>query len=170
MGKAVISDCGTFRYRLEREWPGERERRCLFIMLNPSTADAEKDDPTIRRCIGFAKREGCTSLAVVNLFAYRSTDPVWVWGAPDPIGPDNDCYTHSELLRADLVIAAWGAHGTPGAALERARHIRQYVGAKPVFCLGKTNVGAPRHPLYIRKDQPLEPFGWMSPKETKKDG
>ncbi len=162
MGKAVISECGTYRYQLEREWNKAWKKRALFIMLNPSTADAEKDDPTIRRCINFANREGCTQLSVVNLFAYRSTDPKWLWGAPDPVGPENDAHIHHEILGADLVIAAWGANGLAGAAFPRVLRVQEYAGSKPVLCLGMTKEGAPRHPLYIARDQPLESFKWKT--------
>src|SRR5262249_14212908 len=87
---AVISDCGRYRYSLTRRWGDAAEPRALFVMLNPSTADAEQDDPTIRRCIGFAKAWGMGSLEVVNLYALRATDPAALLSAPDPIGPKND--------------------------------------------------------------------------------
>lgn len=83
---AVISECGSYRYRLERVWEAEKDR-VAFIMLNPSTADASKDDPTIRRCIGFAKAWGFGGLIVGNLFALRSTDPKALYGHKDPVGP-----------------------------------------------------------------------------------
>ena len=92
---AIISPCGRYRYVLKRNLPQAIRwvKPCLFVMLNPSVADAELDDPTIRRCIGFAKREGCTELTVVNLFAYRSTDPEGLLiQTRDPIGDMNDAY------------------------------------------------------------------------------
>ena len=84
---AVISDCGKYRYRLTRKWGYGRP--CGFIMLNPSTADALHDDPTIRRCVGFAKAWGCGALIVVNLFAVRATSPREMMRADDPVGPEN---------------------------------------------------------------------------------
>ena len=85
---ATISECGLYRYSLTRVWDDVLPM-CIFVMLNPSTADADIDDPTIRRCINFAKREGCGSLMVVNLFAYRATSPADMKAAVDPIGSGN---------------------------------------------------------------------------------
>ena len=104
---AVISDCERYRYRLTRRW--DDGPTCTFIMLNPSTADARKDDPTIRRCIGFARREGCAALLVINCFAFRATKPADLFAAEDPIGPENDRHIMAASLDADgQVIAAWG--------------------------------------------------------------
>lgn len=120
-------------------------------MLNPSTADAELDDPTIRRCISFAKREGCTELTVVNLFAYRSTDPKQLYKVDDPIGPQNDFYIKQAIRAHDMgiVIAAWGAHPI---AINRAKEILAMPEFADVLCLGTTKKGAPRHPLYVKSD------------------
>ena len=148
---AVLSDCGRYRYRLDRRWGNGPTMG--FVMLNPSTADAEVDDPTIRRCIGFAKREGCGSLQVVNLFAFRATDPEELYAADDPVGPGNDNHVRYVLNRARIAVAAWGAHRLardPGDALAK--------GWRRMVCLGKTKAGAPRHPLYVRKDAPLIPI------------
>src|SRR5262245_45087455 len=106
---AVISDCGRYRYLLRRTWH-HLWPRALFIMLNPSTADAEIDDPTIRSCIRLSKAEQYGSIEVVNLFALRATDPAALEGADDPIGPGNDDAIGRAIGRCDLAICAWGAH------------------------------------------------------------
>lgn len=154
---ATISRCETYRYTLDRIWDASLPT-ALFIMLNPSTADASVDDPTIRRCIGFAKRMGCGSLTVVNLFALRSTDPDALAKHPDPVGPDNDMHIALALgKRLGCVIAAWGAHPS---ARTRAPAVAGLLAAHgwQVDCLGTTNAGAPRHPLYVRGDAPLIPW------------
>lgn len=151
---AVISECGRYRYVLRRAWAvGEP---LVFVMLNPSTADALLDDPTIRRCIGFAKREGASGLSVVNLYAYRSTDPRRLWTVGDPVGPNNDDTLLLECV-GRKVVCAWGAN----ARADRVGDVRtllQLCGAD-AWCLGTTNTGAPRHPLYIKADQPLQRYG-----------
>lgn len=148
---AVISDCGLYRYRLWRRWADGP--CCVFVMLNPSTADATKDDPTIRRCIGFAKREGCGSLEVVNLFAFRATSPDDMKRAVQPIGPDNDRHLLEATRTADgPVIAAWGAHGGYEG---RDRSVRLLLREVSLLCLGKTKNGSPRHPLYAPSNAEL---------------
>jgi hypothetical protein len=150
MMAAVISDCGQYRYALTRWW-GDGPV-CGFIMLNPSTADAEKDDPTIRRCVGFARREGCGALLVLNLFAFRATNPRDMADAADPVGPHTDHYLLDLIQNVDgPLIAAWGAHWMAG---ERANDVTAMIGRHCV-CLGKTKDGSPRHPLYVPADQPL---------------
>jgi len=150
---AVISDCGLYRYHLIRRWgPG---KCCVFVMLNPSTADASADDPTIRRCRAFAKRFGCDALAVVNVYGWRATRPVELWRTPDPVGPLNDRFIRLALdcaKRDDApVVAAWGANARPGRVLTVSRLGR-------FQCLGVTKAGAPRHPLYLRSDEALTPW------------
>jgi hypothetical protein len=148
---AVISPCGRYRYVLHRELPQPLRwvKPALFIMLNPSTADATQDDPTIRRCIGFAKYWGCTSLTVVNLFALRSTDPSGLAIDHDPVGPDNDTHIAEQIRLHSLgvIVGAWGAHPF---ARKRAEEVMQKHG--PFSCLGTTKAGAPRHPLYVKAD------------------
>lgn len=150
---AVISDCGRYRYRLTRRW-GDGPT-CGFIMLNPSTADAEADDPTIRRCTSFAKREGCGGLVVVNLYAFRATKPADLW-ALDPTervgGPQAKIEFHRAIREAEIMIAAWGAD-----TKQAERWIVQRYGPH-LQCLGKTKEGHPRHPLYVRGDTPLVPL------------
>lgn len=152
---AVISECGKYRYVLTRKIPQpiRWNKPCLFVMLNPSIADAEIDDPTIRRCLGFASREGCTSLTVVNLFAYRATSPVHLGRTRDPVGPENDRHIQEQVAAhaSGWIVAAWGSHKI---AIARSKHVWPMLG--DVYCLGKTTaLGMPGHPLYVRKDQPF---------------
>lgn len=149
-GDAIISDCGTYRYRLTRQW-GDGPT-CGFIMLNPSTADADIDDPTIRRCIGFAKREGCGGLVVVNLFALRATDPKELARHPFPVGPDWRHWLEVTLPEIDgPLIAGWGAQ--KGIEGQEATILTLLAEAgRKVMCLGVTQNGSPRHPLYVKGD------------------
>lgn len=129
----------------------------MFVGLNPSTADAEQDDPTIRRCIGFAKEWGYGELLMGNLFAFRATNPAIMAAADDPIGPDNDMWLNELAEEASLVIAAWGAH--PIAA-SRAQQVVETL--DDVKCLGVTKGGHPRHPLYLPKT--ATPIDFKEPK------
>ena len=121
---ADISEDGRYRYVLWRDGlVGDDDRACLFIMLNPSTADATKDDPTIRKCIGFCKRWGYGQLFVVNLFAFRTTDPKWLLsGAVDPVGPCNNMAITGMALCCGDIVCAWGA---PTGALGRLVAVRE---------------------------------------------
>lgn len=158
---AVVSPCGTYRYTLDWVWDAGLPV-ALFIMLNPSTADATEDDPTIRRCRTFAKREGCGGLTVVNLFALRATNPDALTKHQDPIGPGNDTYILRALRRdPEVVIAAWGAH-----LFARPRVAAVAAILAPVWqvnCLGTTKGGDPRHPLYVRGDTPLVAWPTTNP-------
>jgi hypothetical protein len=145
---------GPYRYTLWRLW--DDRPHVVFIMLNPSTADAQADDPTIRRCMGFARLWGYGGICVVNLFAYRSTDPRALATVLDPVGPRNDEQIDSTIGGADLIVAAWGAHGTIGA---RSAVVRALVEKhRPLHHLGLTKNGSPRHPLYLRGD--TQPVRW----------
>lgn len=147
---ANLSDDGLYRYTLGRRWasPGGPDV-AVFVMLNPSTADAEVDDPTIRRCIGFAKALGCGGLHVVNLYAFRATKPADMFAVADPVGPDNDRILTESAVAARNdgrpLIAAWGANAKP----ERVRHVLSLPGFDALTALGVTKDGAPRHPLYL---------------------
>ena len=149
MSAATISDCGIYRYSLSREWLGG-DGTVLFVMLNPSTADASVDDPTIRRCIGFAQRWGYARLTVGNLYAYRATDPRELDDAAgagvDPVGPENDDWLLRLSGGADEVIAAWG---TKASAAREARVLRRLAPWCTINCLGTTKSGQPKHPLYL---------------------
>lgn len=138
---------GLYRYRLWREWDAARPS-CLFVMLNPSTADASKDDPTIRRCLGFARSWGFGRLDVVNLYAYRATEPDELWNAADPIGPRNDVEIGAAMLEAHLIVAAWGANTGPTTGRDEVvlRHAPRF---RAIHHLGLTRGGFPRHPLYV---------------------
>ena len=145
---AVISNCERYRYLLRRSW-NDRRMRALFIMLNPSTADAEIDDPTIRSCIRLMKALGFGSLEVINLYGWRTTDPSVLTTVQDPVGPDNDRIAKGAINRCDILICAWGAHV---AATQRVAPMLNMVrGVRPaVFCFGETRNGSPKHPLYIK--------------------
>jgi hypothetical protein len=114
-------------------------------MLNPSTADAKQDDPTIRRCMGFARRWRYGGIVVVNLFAYRATHPCELLQACDPVGPDNDSALTLHTA-GHRVIAAWGRYGRFQG---RAGDVLRLLGGHVVECLGTTRQGHPRHPLYV---------------------
>lgn len=144
---AIFSPCRTWRYVLERCWD-EALPTLNVIALNPSTADEELDDPTVRRCLGFARDWGFGRLLVTNLFAVRATDPRVLRQVPDPIGSENDRYIEWAARQASLVLACWGNHG---ALNERASDVW------PVLCnrtaevrhFGLTKTGQPKHPLYL---------------------
>ena len=155
-GNAVIDN--GYRYLLTREWD-DHSPPMVFVMLNPSTADATQDDATITRCRLRAQRTGHGHLYVVNLFALRATDPHKLTKHPDPVGPVNDYWiTDTCTHTGATVVAAWGSHVM---AVERGAAVLRMLGERGVrlHCLGLTNSGAPRHPLYIRSGQPLLPFG-----------
>ena len=161
--RATLGGAGRYRYSLERIWdPGAP--RALFVLLNPSTADAQEDDPTLRRCLGFARRAGAGGLEVVNLFGARTTDPRGLLTMDDPRGASNRRAQQRAVRRADLVILGWGA--TPIATREAPRFLtclarwqRGALDPAPVLCLGTTASGAPRHPLYVPARTPPRTYG-----------
>jgi hypothetical protein len=137
----------------------------VFVGLNPSTADEVQDDPTIRRCIGYAKRWGFERLVMLNIFALRSTDPGLLYMHHDPVGPLNDEWLIEETGKADLVVCAWGTHGefmAPGGVpMPRGQFVRdRLVSLVPekLYVLGLTKHGHPKHPLYLSGD--LTPVRW----------
>jgi len=154
MCRAVLDATSTYRYRLSRCWLGGAGG-VLFIILNPSTADARQDDPTIRRCIRFAQRWGAARLEVVNLFAYRATSPGGLIDVHDPIGPENNYHILTAANLSGRIVVAWGVLGT---FLDRDKAVLKMLGDRPLFCLGRTKGGHPRHPLYVPYAQPLEPY------------
>lgn len=156
---AIISGCGRYRYSLTRQWGDEP--LLPFVMLNPSTADADIDDPTIRRCIGFARREGAGGIIVANLFGLRATDPRELMLAGDAFGPNNEehiwnlaCKAHATYMP---IVCAWGERGDLMGAARRAMGL-MVLAMAPMVCLGRTAHGHPRHPLYVAGDQLLENF------------
>lgn len=152
---AVFSQDGEYRYALVRAW--EDGPRDTWIMLNPSTADAELDDPTIRRCMSFSRRWGAGGIRVVNLFALRSTDPGALVTHRAPVGAaNNDVIMHTAESCSGRVIAAWGAHPM---AVERAREVFWIINPiARMYALGVTKAGHPRHPLYVKGDTDLVPW------------
>jgi hypothetical protein len=160
---ACFSDCGTYRYILRRRWKKD-SGIVNWIMLNPSTADHEQDDPTIRRCINFAKAWGYGGIVVTNLFAFRTKNPWSMLDAPDSIGPDNDHFLGLESALANIRVAAWGINGTKKGRAEAVIPIISHGGTLPIHWIGNTRTsnGQPGHPLYIPKDS--QPQLWSPSK------
>lgn len=151
---AVFSPCRMWRYTLWRELPikamaGVKDNGYLAcIGLNPSVADETNDDPTIRRVIGFARDWGHSGLMMLNLFAFRATDPRVMKKAADPVGVDNDAVIARICSGAGMVLAAWGAGGDHRARDKAVCQILRDIKVRP-YCLGTTRSGFPRHPLYV---------------------
>lgn len=159
MNTAHFSPCRTWRYTLTRDVaPLTGYGTCVFIGLNPSTADETQDDPTIRRCIGFAQRWGYARLKMMNLYAYRSTDPKGLWTADDPVGPVNNHALYAAFGSANMIVAAWGVNARP----DRLAQFTEAFHGWDMHCLGVTKNGSPRHPLYVKGDTPLVPFPLVS--------
>ncbi len=144
---AEYSDCERYRYTLTRCWD-ETGPAALFVMLNPSTATEAQNDPTVERCERRARALGFGAFRVCNIFAFRATDPRVMRAAPDPVGPDNDAAIAAAARWADRIICAWGTHG---AHLNRGPGVEALLRAtgQPLFHLGLSKHGHPRHPLYI---------------------
>ena len=151
-GRAGFSRCGRYRYWLRRHWDNELPQ-CAFIGLNPSTADAQVDDPTLRRCIGFARQWGYGSLLLVNLFSLRATNPRELSSASDPVGSLTNTWLWRARCESIMVVVAWG---NGGLLLDRANEVSNIIGSAK--CLGFTALGMPRHPLYCTKRSYLVPF------------
>ena len=149
---AVISDCEKYRYVLTR---GYNMHYIPFVMLNPSTADAMEDDNTIRRCIGFASSWGYHGLIVLNLYAYRATDPKALKQIPreEAIGPENENYWEHYLKDQDKVVCGWGSNADK-EIVEQFWTFCQNNDIK-TYCLGITKANAPKHPLYLKADTQL---------------
>lgn len=160
---ATFSPCRTWRYTLWRHWDWRGDAHCVaFIGLNPSTADETKNDPTVRRCINYAKEWGYGGMYMLNIFGYRATDPAVMKAALDPVGPENDRTIAKHVRRCGLVIACWGVHG---AFSEREQRITQLPQVRQkLHCLGQTKAGHPRHPLYLPKS--ARPVLWQADVET----
>ena len=158
-GSAVISPCGMYRYLLTR-YLGPGAKPATFIMLNPSTADAERDDATIRKCVGFTRRWGCLGLQVVNLFALRATDPTGLRRVEDPVGPENAVWIGRAIQEARTngpIVCAWGNHGDYCDQDLAVLRLLKAWKVKPV-ALQITKRGHPKHPLYVPYAAPLRPF------------
>jgi len=154
--RAAFSPCGRYRYTLWRDWggAGRSPGYALFVCLNPSTADDERDDPTVRRCIAFADAWGYRRLCVANLFALRATDPAALLAAADPVGPENDAWLRRAARGAGVVVAAWGNRGA------RAGRDREVTALLPrMHYLRLTARGHPEHPLRLPRG--LKPRPWL---------
>jgi hypothetical protein len=155
---AIYSDCERYRYALTRTWD-DAGKRALFVMLNPSTATEVQNDPTVERCERRSRALGFGAFRVTNIFAWRDTDPRNMRAAEDPVGPKNDATIKDGADWADTVIAAWGTHGTHrsrGTVVESLLRKTPH----PLFSLGLTKHGHPKHPLYIAYTQ--QPVLWDS--------
>lgn len=168
---ADISPCGTYRYLLTRWWgdPEQtnrmRQRSPLFVMLNPSTADATNDDHTIIKCRGFAEYWGYEGIKVVNLYAHRTRWPRELKAAGYPVGPRNKPVVTTEVMTAFRlnapIVLAWGGNAEPEGTLRFFGWLRDLPGDDdiPMTCLGTTKSGEPKHPLMLAYKTPLEAFG-----------
>lgn len=159
---ATISDCGLYRYHLWRMWD-ECLPTMIFVMQNPSTADANDDDPTIRKCLGYARRDGFGSISVRNVFALRATDERELLTHPDPVGSLNEenllaCRNVSMMTR---LVVAWGnrLHKRLNRHYQNAANICAMQGA---YCLGTNKSGEPKHPLFLHGDTPIVAWKMVS--------
>lgn len=154
---ATYSDCEKYRYSLIRIWKPNK-RRLVFVMLNPSTATEILNDPTVERCERRARKLDYGSIQVINIFAWRATDPKKMRVSKDPIGPDNDITILEACDWCDDIIAAWGSHG---AHLKRGIQVEKILrnSSKPIFHLGLSKQGHPKHPLYISYSK--KPERWI---------
>lgn len=152
---AILSACGTYRYHLWRRWNPDLPTMC-WVMLNPSTADAQEDDPTIRRCIGFAKREGCGGISVRNVFALRATDPKELLKHRDPVGPENEEHLLSarNVSALTILVLGWGSIKSPRLKWHYIKAANCLLPQSP-YCLGTSKDGQPLHPLYLSADTEL---------------
>jgi len=149
VSKALISPCGNYRYALMRYWD-QALPPLMWVMLNPSTADGEQDDATIKACIAIAKNLGYGGINVCNLFAWRSTDRSVLKKVEDPIGPDNDGWLKLHAAISDMVLCGWG---TDGALYSRASMVKTLLWDKDLYCMQRTKDGHPQHPLYVKRDK-----------------
>lgn len=158
---ALFSDDRVYRYVLTRQW-ASRGGWATFVGLNPSTADERVDDPTIRRCMGFARQWGCGAMVMLNIFAFRATDPKQMKRAADPVGPENDVRLWDWTSICDAkytggpVVACWGAHGSHLGRSERVANDLRRSTSYGLSVFGRTKAGEPKHPLYLAKDTPLK--------------
>lgn len=156
MNVSIASPDNRYRYTLWRDLENELlgSGTMLFVGLNPSTADASTDDPTIRRLKSFAIGFGFAMLAVGNLFAYRTSNPAEMLQAHDPIGPDNDWYLRELIDMSNVVLCGWG---TDGKHRGRDRKVMSMIGGK-AHCLAINKDGSPTHPLYLPNSSKLTPY------------
>ncbi len=168
MRSANISPDGAYRYTLARSWISEaipgNSGFVTFILLNPSIANGEVDDPTVRRCISFAKRWKMDGLLMVNLFGLRATNPRALLAVLDPVGPDNDENILVGCRGSKLIIVGWGVQDGDLSRLidRRVNEIRLKLDGHKLFALGVTRSGAPRHPLYVPSHAHYSPWPWVA--------
>jgi hypothetical protein len=155
---AILSSCRSYRYCLWRQVDAEIERRCAFIMLNPSTADERENDPTIRKCVGFASRWGYGAIDVVNLFAWRSTEPRALLQAPDAVGPENWKHVTTVVYEAARVVLAWGSHASVRGLIRNQLLSPHWFVIRTLWkagTLGRNQDGEPKHPLMLAYSTPF---------------
>ncbi|MCP9909664.1 DUF1643 domain-containing protein [Cyanobium sp. BA20m-p-22] len=160
-GTAAFSPCGHYRWWLERVWQPAAPR-LLFIGLNPSRADGQRDDPTLRRLVGFGRRWGFGSLEVLNLFARISPSPPVLRRAADPVGAEADVWLQQRLV-AHPQATLWLGWGNQGAWRGRDRAVLALLQGRDLWALGLTAAGQPRHPLYVAGDVALQPLTYPNP-------
>ena len=153
---AIFSDCGRYRYFLSRRW--EDGEDCVFVGLNPSTADGSKNDATVQKCIHFARSWGFAGISLVNLYARRCRYPQALLTSDDPVGPDNDSWLTRIIIGAPLAIAMWGNHGARiyNGGIRRDTLVREL--RSEWRCFGQTKLGAPKHPCIFPKKHRFKPF------------
>jgi len=155
---ATWSPCKRYRYTLRRQGlqgmldPGFAA--IGFLLLNPSTATEKKNDPTIRKCIGFATRWGFAELVIVNVYAFCSTDPAGLWTVDDPVGPENDAAIAEVAGQVEKLVCGWGKH----ARSERIERVAELLVGREVFALAVNRDGSPQHPLYIPDSTELQRY------------
>lgn len=154
---AIISDCGNFRYQLNRVWD-ESLPIVPFIMLNPSTADGNIDDPTIRRCVGFAKQWGYGGLIVVNLYALRATNPKSLLESVNPFGDDNQLYLEKIFNDYNLIVAAWGNSSVLSKIQKSNKLPLKGLQCSKLHYIELSQDGTPKHPLYLKYTDSPKPF------------
>jgi hypothetical protein len=156
LGDATISDDEVYRYTLDRRWD-QTLPIMAWVALNPSKADREVDDMTVGRMCGFARRERCGGICLLNMYALRATDPAALRDHPDPVGPENDRWLTglAEGGRDGPVVVAWGDHAARPWARERRAQVLTILAGVPLWCLGVTASGEPRHPCRLAAATPL---------------
>lgn len=157
IGSATFSSCEKYRYTLSRDWSdSDDKKRILFIMLNPSTADANKFDPTVKRCYTYAVKWGYNVMDVGNIYAYRATDPKDMLNAQkngiDIVGQDNDVSIQTMCDKADRIVCAWGSHGWSKHRAIAIKNVLKCWYQHKTSCLKKCKDGSPSHPLYLKGD------------------
>jgi hypothetical protein len=163
MSTCKFSECGRFRYALEQVMePGLPRRQIMWIGLHPSLIDEVGRDPTLRRIEAFSRRLGYTSFIVANLFALRTSRPLELTTAKDPIGPENDAALRAAANTSETIVACWGSNGSLHKRDDRVTEMLRTATAKPLLSLSRNGDGSPKHPLYVRWDTVLTAYPWQS--------